>query len=127
MPHVAIFGATGPCMNLAVAIYIAYLVGTELTPMVLAFGVAAAALTTMGAVGIPGQASFVTSIAPICLAMGVDIAPLAIFIAIEVIPDLVRTMGNVSMDVAATTVVSKRSGFTDAPETREDELLMRGV
>jgi Na+/H+-dicarboxylate symporter len=124
---VAIFRATGPCMNLAVAIYIAYLMGTELTPMVLAFGVAAAALTTMGAVGIPGQASFVTSIAPICLAMGVDIAPLAIFIAIEVVPDLVRTMGNVSMDVAATTVVSKRSGFTDAPETREDELLMRGV
>lgn len=124
---VAIFRATGPCMNLAVAIYIAYLMGTELTPMVLAFGVAAAALTTMGAVGIPGQASFVTSIAPICLAMGVDIAPLAIFIAIEVIPDLVRTMGNVSMDVAATTVVSKRSGFTDAPESTEDELLMRGV
>ena len=124
---VAIFRATGPAMNLAVAIYIAYLMGTPLTPMVLAFGVAAAAMTTMGAVGIPGQASFVTSIAPICLAMGVDIAPLAIFIAIEVIPDLVRTMGNVSMDVAATTVVSKRSGFSDAPETEEDELLMRGV
>jgi proton glutamate symport protein len=124
---VAIFRATGPAMNLAVAIYIAYLTGVPLTPMVLAFGVAAAAMTTMGAVGIPGQASFVTSIAPICLAMGVDIAPLAIFIAIEVIPDLVRTMGNVSMDVAATTVVSKRSGFTDAPETEEDKLLMRGV
>lgn len=124
---VAIFRATGPCMNLAVAIYIAYLMGTPLTPMMLAFGVAAAAMTTMGAVGIPGQASFVTSIAPICLAMGVDIAPLAIFIAIEVIPDLVRTMGNVSMDVAATTVVSKRSGFADAPESPEDELLMRGV
>ncbi len=125
---VAIFRATGPAMNLAVAIYIAYLMGTPLTPMVLAFGVAAAAMTTMGAVGIPGQASFVTSIAPICLAMGVPIAPLAILIAIEVIPDLMRTMGNVSMDVAATTVISKRSGFEeDEADSREDRLLKEGL
>ena len=115
-------------MNLAVAIYIAYLMNTPLTPMVLAFGVAAAAMTTMGAVGIPGQASFVTSIEPICLAMGVPIAPLAILIAIEVIPDLMRTMGNVSMDVAATTVVSKRSGFEEDEATSdEDRLLMEKV
>lgn len=125
---VAIFRATGPAMNLAVAIYIAYLMNTPLTPMVLAFGVAAAAMTTMGAVGIPGQASFVTSIAPICLAMGVPIAPLAILIAIEVIPDLMRTMGNVSMDVAATTVISKRSGFEeDEATSQEDRLLMEKV
>jgi proton glutamate symport protein len=125
---VALFRATGPCMNLAVAIYVAYLMNVPLTPMALAFGVAAAALTTMGAVGIPGQASFVTSIAPICFAMGVPIEPLAILIAIEVIPDLMRTMGNVSMDVAATTVVSKRSGFKEADATsEEDRLLMETV
>jgi Na+/H+-dicarboxylate symporter len=125
---VALFRATGPAMNLAVAIYVAYLTNTPLTPMALTFGVAAAALTTMGAVGIPGQASFVTSIAPICFAMGVPIGPLAILIAIEVIPDLMRTMGNVSMDVAATTVVSKRSGFKEADATsEEDRLLMEKV
>ena len=125
---VALFRATGPAMNLAVAIYVAYLMGVELTPMAMAFGVAAAALTTMGAVGIPGQASFVTSIAPICFAMGVPIEPLAILIAIEVIPDLMRTMGNVSMDVAATAVVSKRSGFKEAEaDSREDRLLKEGI
>jgi len=125
---VAIFRATGPAMNLAVAIYIAYLMGVTLTPMAMAFGVAAAAMTTMGAVGIPGQASFVTSIAPICLAMGVPLAPLAILIAIEVIPDLMRTMGNVSMDVAATTVISKRSGFEEEEaDSREDRLLKEGI
>jgi len=125
---VALFRATGPAMNLAVAIYVAYLMGVELTPMAMAFGVAAAATTTMGAVGIPGQASFVTSIAPICFAMGVPIEPLAILIAIEVIPDLMRTMGNVSMDVAATAVVSKRSGFKEAEaDSREDRLLKEGI
>jgi Na+/H+-dicarboxylate symporter len=125
---VAIFRATGPAMNLAVAIYIAYWFGIELTPAALAFGVAAAATTTMGAVGIPGQASFITSIAPICLAMGVPIEPLALLIAVEVLPDLVRTLGNVSMDVAATATVARRSGFTgEGVKTREDRLLEEGA
>ena len=121
---VAIFRATGPAMNLAVAIYIAYWFGIELTPAQMAIGVAAAATTTMGAVGIPGQASFVTSIAPICIAMGLPIEPLALLIAVEVVPDLVRTLGNVSMDVAATATVAKRSGFDEAqPRSEQDRLL----
>lgn len=125
---VAIFRATGPAMNLAVAIYIAYWWGIELTPAQMAFGVAAAATTTMGAVGIPGQASFITSIAPICLAMGVPIEPLALLIAVEVLPDLIRTLGNVSMDVAATATVARRTGFAEASaETREDRLLEEGA
>jgi proton glutamate symport protein len=125
---VAIFRGTGPAMNLAVAIYIAYWFGIELTPAQMAFGVAAGAMTTMGAVGIPGQASFITSIAPICLAMGVPIEPLALLIAVEVLPDIVRTLGNVSMDVAATATVARHTGFTEAAaDTREDRLLEEGA
>jgi Na+/H+-dicarboxylate symporter len=124
---VAIFRATGPAMNLAVAIYIAYWFGIELTPAALALGVAAAATTTMGAAGIPGQASFITSIAPICLAMGVPVEPLGLLIAVEVLPDLMRTLGNVSMDVAATVTVARRTGFDEAEaDTREDRLLKEG-
>jgi Na+/H+-dicarboxylate symporter len=124
---VAIFRMTGPAMNLAVVIYIAYWYGIDLTPAQLAIGIAAAATTTMGAVGIPGQASFVTSIAPICLAMGVPIEPLALLIAVETLPDLMRTLGNVSMDVAATATAAHRSGFTAASETEEDRLLEEGA
>ncbi len=125
---VAIFRMTGPAMNLAVAIYIAYWFGYELTWAHYALGIAAAATTTMGAVGIPGQASFVTSIAPICLAMGLPIEPLALLIAVEVVPDLVRTLGNVSMDVAATATVARRSGFeADEAQSEEDQLLRRGT
>jgi Na+/H+-dicarboxylate symporter len=125
---VAIFRATGPAMNLAVAIYIAYWFGYELTWQQYALGIAAAATTTMGAVGIPGQASFVTSIAPICIAMGLPIEPLALLIAVETLPDLMRTLGNVSMDVAATAAVARRTGF-DAEEasTQEDRLLKEGA
>lgn len=125
---VAIFRATGPVMNLAVAIYIAYWFGIELTPTRIALGIAAAATTTMGAVGIPGQASFITSIAPICFAMGVPIEPLGLLIAVEPLPDLMRTLGNVSMDVAATAVVAKRSGFVASEAgSEEDRLLTEGA
>lgn len=124
---VAVFRATGPAMNLAVAIYIAYWSNVELTPTVLTLGVLAAATTTIGAAGIPGQATFFASIAPICLAMGVPIAPLALLVAVETLPDIMRTLGNVSADVAATAVVAKRAGFEDEPQTEEDQLLERGA
>jgi Na+/H+-dicarboxylate symporter len=125
---VAIFRATGPVMNLAVAIYIAYWFGIELTPTRMALGIAAAATTTMGAVGIPGQASFITSIAPICIAMGLPIEPLGLLIAVEPLPDLMRTLGNVSMDIAATATVAMRSGFVVGEvATQEDRLLEEGA
>jgi Na+/H+-dicarboxylate symporter len=107
---VAIFRATGPAMNLAVAIYVAHWMGMELTPWALAAGVAAAATTTLGAVSLPGTVSFVTSIAPISLAMGVPVEPLALLIAVETFPDIMRTLGNVTMDMAVTATISERAG-----------------
>jgi proton glutamate symport protein len=124
---VAVFRATGPAMNLAVAIYIAYWFGITLTPLQLTLGVLAGATTTIGAAGIPGQATFFASIAPICLAMGLPIEPLALLIAVETIPDLMRTLGNVSMDVAATAVAARGAGFTEADGASEqDQLLSAG-
>jgi proton glutamate symport protein len=122
---VVVFRAIGPAMNLAVAIYIAYWFGYELTWAQLAIGVAAAATTTMGAVGIPGQASFVTSIAPICIAMGLPIEPLALLIAVEVLPDIIRTLGNVSMDVAASATASRLTGFEEEDATSEQDALLK--
>lgn len=102
---VAIFRATSPAMNLAVAIYVAKLVGVPLTPATIAAGAAVALVTTVGSVSLPGSISFVTSIAPIALAMGVPIAPLALLVAVEMLPDIVRTVGNVTMNVAVTASV----------------------
>ncbi|MFN3387996.1 MAG: dicarboxylate/amino acid:cation symporter [Allosphingosinicella sp.] len=125
---VALFRATGPAMNLAVAIYVAYWFEVPLSPAALAAGVAAAATTTLAAPSLPGSISFVTSIAPICLAMGVPIEPLILLVAVETLPDIVRTTGNVAMDVAATTTVARRSGFDEtAPLSEEDLLLQQGA
>ncbi len=107
---VALFRATGPCMNLAVAIYVAHLLGVQLTAGQLALGVAAAAITTMGAVSLPGSISFISSIAPINLAMGLPIEPLALLLAIETFPDIMRTLGNVTMDMAVTATIAKAEG-----------------
>jgi len=119
---VAIFRATGPAMNLAVALYVAHWAGVELGPAQIAAGIATASITTLGAVSLPGQVSFVTSIAPICAAMGVPIELLGILIAVETIPDIFRTLGNVSMDLAVTSTVTR--GLTD---TEADAQLERFV
>ena len=104
---VALFRATGPAMNVSVAIYVAYLMGVELHAGNLIAGFAVAAVASYWAVSLPGSLTFVTSIAPIALAMGVPIEPLALLIAVEVLPDITRTVGNVTWDVAATGIASR--------------------
>ncbi len=106
---VALFRATGPAMNIAVAIYVAYWLEVPLPPVALFAGIAVASIASYWAVSLPGSLSFITSIAPIALAMGVPIEPLAILIAVEVLPDITRTLGNVVGDVAVTGAVDRRS------------------
>jgi Na+/H+-dicarboxylate symporter len=83
--------------------------------MTLTAGVAVALVTTVGSVSLPSAVSFVTSIGPIAIVMGVPVEPLALLIAVEMIPDIVRTLGNVTMDVAVTAVVDRRSGTEVLP------------
>ncbi|QAY76072.1 dicarboxylate/amino acid:cation symporter [Sphingosinicella sp. BN140058] len=121
---VALFRATGPAMNLAVAIYVANWFGIPLGPMQIAAGVAVAATTTLGSISLPGSVSFISAIGPICIAMGVPIEPLVLLVAVETLPDIIRTTGNVAMDVATTATVAKRSGFDESsPLSEQDRLL----
>ncbi|HEY6817008.1 MAG TPA: cation:dicarboxylase symporter family transporter [Croceibacterium sp.] len=110
---VAVFRATSPAMNLAVAIYVAHLAGVQLTPAAIAAGFAVALVTTVGSVSLPGAVSFVTSIGPIALAMGVPIEPLALLVAVEMLPDLMRTVGNVTMDSAVAATVDRSTANSD--------------
>lgn len=116
---VALFRATGPAMNIAVAIYVAHWLGIELTPTAIIAGILVAATTTYGAVSLPGQLSFISSIAPIALAMGLPIAPLAILVAVETIPDIFRTLGNVTMDVAVNGAVARGDRAESEPAESE--------
>ena len=107
---VALLRATGPAMNLAVALYVANWFGVELGPAQYGVAIFAAVLTSMGAVSLPGTVSFITSCAPICIAIGAPVEPLALLIAVETLPDIFRTVGNVMHDVAVTGTVSRQTG-----------------
>lgn len=109
---VAIFRATSPAMNMAVAIYVATLAGVELTPAVLAAGIAVALVISVGSVSLPGSISFVISIGPIALAMGVPVEPLALLVAVEMLPDIMRTLANVTMNVAVTAATDRTDDET---------------
>ena len=104
---VALFRATGPAMNTAVAFYAAHWLGYEPSLAQIIAATAVGAVMSYGAVSLPGEVSFISSIAPIAIALGVPIAPLALLVAVEMIPDIFRTVGNVSMDVAVTIAVDR--------------------
>lgn len=106
---VAVFRFTSPVGNLAVCFFIAHLYGITPSPLQMAGGVAVAYAMSIGAVGLPGQVSYISSIAPIAIALGLPIDLLGIFIAVEVIPDLFRTLGNVTGDLMVTSMLSPRA------------------
>lgn len=106
---VALFRATGPAMNMAVAIYIAGWLGLHPSLGQIIAATAVGSLMSYGAVSLPGEVSYISSIAPIALALGVPIAPLGLLVAVEMIPDIVRTVGNVNWDVALAAVVNRAS------------------
>ena len=104
---VALFRATGPAMNVAVAFYVAHWLGYEPSVSQMIAATAVAAVISYGAVSLPGEVSFISSIAPIAMALGIPIAPLALLVAVEMVPDIFRTLGNVTLDVAVTAVVNR--------------------
>lgn len=102
---VAVFRMTSPIANLGVVIYCAHLFGVEPSMGQIAAGMAVAVLVSVGSVGLPGQVSFFASIAPICIAMGVPLGLLPLFLAVEIVPDIFRTVGNVTADLAVARIV----------------------
>ena len=106
---VALFRATGPAMNTAVAFYVAHWLGLEPTPAQMIAATAVGAVMSYGAVSLPGEVSYISSIAPIALALGVPIAPLGLLVAVEMVPDIFRTVGNVTHDVALAGIVDSQT------------------
>ncbi|MEJ0099558.1 MAG: dicarboxylate/amino acid:cation symporter [Pseudomonadota bacterium] len=105
---VSIFKVTSATMNLAVVVFTAHVLGLPVSAGTLIAGLVVAWLVSFGVAGLPGASSFFASIVPVCLAMGVPTSLLAILVAVEVIPDLFRTVGNVTADVALTRIVASR-------------------
>jgi len=56
--------------------------------------------------------------------MGVPVEPLALLVAVETLPDIVRTLGNVTMNVAVTATIGERVGGSAVSEA--DVILTEG-
>lgn len=110
---VAVFRITSTVANLAVCIYVAHLYGIPLSPGVLIAGGVTALAISVGTVGLPGQVSFFASIAPIAIVMGLPLEVLPLLLAVEVVPDIFRTIGNVTADLAAARIVEGRDATAD--------------
>jgi len=107
---VSLFRCTSPIVNLSIVLFVAHVNGMSIGLAPLFAGVCVAVVTNFAVVGLPSQITFFTSTVPISYAMGVPTDILPLLLAIEVIPDLFRTVGNVTADLAVTTVVAKGAG-----------------
>src|SRR5690606_29734647 len=79
---VAVFRFTSPVANLAVCFFVAHLYGAQPTLLQIGGAIIVAFGVSVGSVGLPGQISFVASIAPICMALGVPFELLGILLAV---------------------------------------------
>ena len=106
---VSLFRITSPVQYISVATFIAWAYGMPIDVATLAGGVALAVVVSMGSVGLPGQAIFMATNLPGVQAMGLPVAPLGILLALDTIPDVFATVGNVTADLTATSVVARRA------------------
>jgi proton glutamate symport protein len=109
---VSLFRMTSPIQYVNAAMFIAWVYGVDLTAAQLAAGAALAVVISLGSVGLPGQVSFMATTMPVTQAMNLPVEPLGLLLAVDTIPDVFATVGNVTGDLTATSVVARRSGET---------------
>lgn len=107
---VSIFRAASAAANVAVALYLAAVHGVAPGVGAIILAALVAAAVSLAAVGLPAQISFFATIGPVCLALGVPVELLPVLLAVETIPDLFRTVGNVTADL----VVARLAGADDS-------------
>jgi len=107
---VATFRISAASSIIITILALARLSGVAVGPAELAIVCLFAMLGTLMIVGLPGQVSFIASMTPPALAIGVPIELLPLLLAVDTIPDIFRTVANVTADVTATVTVSAWAG-----------------
>jgi len=104
---VSLFRITSPMQYLGAATFVAWIYGIDVSIAQLAVATALAVVLSLGAVGLPGQVSFMAATMPVTSAMGLPLEPLGLLLAVDTIPDVFATVGNVSADLAASSIVAR--------------------
>ncbi|WP_447730963.1 dicarboxylate/amino acid:cation symporter [Pseudoxanthomonas suwonensis] len=113
---VTLFRITSPIQYVTAACFVAWAYGIELAPLQLAAGAALAVVISLGSVGLPGQVSFMATVLPVTQSMGLPLEPLGLLLAVDTIPDVFATTGNVTGDLAATSIVARHSPDAGDPD-----------
>jgi Na+/H+-dicarboxylate symporter len=105
---VSLFRMTSPVQYLNAAAFIAWAYGIDVSATHLAAATALAVVVSLGAIGLPGQVSFMATVMPVTQSMNLPLEPLGILLAVDTIPDVFATVGNVTGDLTATAVVERQ-------------------
>lgn len=103
---VSLFRITSPAQYVAVASFIAWANGVELAAGTLSLAILMSVVISLGSVGLPGQASFMGTVLPVVQSAGLPIEPLGLLLAVDLVPDVFATVGNVTGDLALTSRIA---------------------
>ncbi len=118
---VSMFRICGPMASFSTAIYAAHVLGLQLSLAQIAIGGFVSIIIISAGAGIPGEITFFATYVPIFNSMGVPIEILVLLVAVDSIPDMFDTVANVTMDMAATTVVARLASRNAVAESAVPE------
>ncbi|QMW22401.1 dicarboxylate/amino acid:cation symporter [Sandaracinobacteroides saxicola] len=110
---VTTFRITSPMANMAVVLYCAAILDIDYSTGALIAAAATALLMSFTVVSLPSQITFFAALIPIGTVLGVPPEIYVPFLAVEILPDLFRTIGNVVADVSAATIAARGERKTD--------------
>jgi len=106
---VAVFKVTAPSGALLFSLSAAWLTGVEVPLSHVIVAIPMALLATLLVIGVPGPASAIASATPVAIALGAPLEMIPILLAVDTLPDMFRTVSNVTADVAAAAIVTSPS------------------
>jgi Na+/H+-dicarboxylate symporter len=111
---VSLFRLTSPVQYVVSACFIAWAYGIDVSAAQLTAAALLAVVISLGSVGLPGAVSFMATNLPVAQAMGVPVGPLGLMLAVDALPDALATLGNVTADLTAASVVARQSAAETA-------------
>jgi Na+/H+-dicarboxylate symporter len=112
----SVFRITAPVPMIVGAYFIAYCYGITLEPIHLLTMVVTSLLASFTVPGVPGGG--VIAAVPVLMAVDLPVDGIGILLAVDTIPDIFRTTGNVTANIGAAVVLAKgekRAGDGDPP------------
>jgi proton glutamate symport protein len=104
---VAVFKITAPSNALLCGLAMAWMAGVPVSMAQIALAVPLALVSTFAVLGMPGAVSFFAATTPTALVLGAPLELLPVLLAVDTIPDIARTVANVTADLAALVTVAR--------------------